>query len=371
MPTTRRDFLKTTAAVPAAFYAGGAAAQNSAKKYNRIALEEAWTIPEVLSEWRKVIESGAADETGFHNLFGPILTNPKAAGIRARLTDFEDQRLAGMDATGITMQVLSIASPGVQVLPTATATGLATLFNDRLAAVIADRPDRYSGLAAIAPQDPEAAAQELERAVNTLKLPGALINSHTKGEFLDEPKYEPILAAAQSLDVPIYLHPRTPPNAMVQPFLTYALEGAGWGFAAESSLHALRLIFSGTFDKFPRLKIILGHMGEGLPFWLKRLDERYKLTSRLDTTGRVVQLQKQPSEYFLDNFVITTSGVNWHPALMLSHEVLGAERIMFAVDYPYESNETSVEFMDSAPVSEADRQLMYAGNAERLLRLTL
>ena len=161
-----------------------------------------------------------------------------------------------------------------------------------------------------------------------------------------------------------------PPNDMLQPFLTHALEGAGWGFAAESSLHALRLIFSGTFDKFPKLTIILGHIGEGLPFWLKRLDETYELTSRLDTTGRVTPLQKLPSDYFLDNFLITTSGMNWHPALMLAHEVLGPDRIMFAVDYPFASNEASVEFMDSAPVSEADRRKMYAGNAERLLRLT-
>ncbi len=370
MTTTRRDFLKTAATVPATLYAGSALAQASPKDFKRIALEEAFTIPEVLAEWRKLLDAGAEHENGFRNLFGPILRNPKAAGILERLVDFDTHRLADMDNNGITMQVLSLASPGVQVLPADTATALAKLFNDRLAAAIATHPDRYSGLAAIAPQDPDAAAQELERAVTKLGLPGALINSHTHGEFLDEPKYSPILAAAQALDVPIYLHPRTPPNDMIQPFLSHALEGAGWGFAAESSLHALRLIFSGTLDKFPKLQIILGHMGEGLPFWLKRLDERYKLTSRVDTTGRVKKLQKVPSQYFLDNFVITTSGVNWHPALMLSHEVLGPERIMFAIDYPYESSATSVEFMDGAPVSDDDRRLMYSGNAERILKLS-
>ena len=209
-------------------------------------------------------------------------------------------------------------------------------------------PIGFAGLATIAPQDPAGAARELRRAVTQLGMKGALINSHTKGEFLDEEKYRVILEQAQALDVPIYIHPRTPSPEMVAPFQKYfGLEAAAFGFPVDASLHALRLILSGVFDDFPRLKIVLGHMGEGLPFWLPRIDKKMALFGSIHEPER--KLEKPPSHYFLDNFYITTSGMNYEEPLKLAHSVMGADRILFAVDYPFEDAEEPVQMMDSAP----------------------
>jgi 5-carboxyvanillate decarboxylase len=186
------------------------------------------------------------------------------------------------------------------------------------------------------------------------------------GEYLDAPKYQPIFEAAQAQDLPIYLHPREPAPSMVTPFLDYGLFFAGWGFAAETGLHAMRLIMSGTFDRFPRLRIVLGHMGEGIPFWLQRIDNRYLLEVKI---GAVQKLPKLPSQYFLDNFVITTAGVTSMPALRLSLDVLGVERILFAADFPYEDDAEAVRFMDGAKVTEDERKQIYETNAVRLFKL--
>jgi 2,3-dihydroxybenzoate decarboxylase len=186
------------------------------------------------------------------------------------------------------------------------------------------------------------------------------------GEYLDDPKCWAIFEAAESLGAPIYLHPREPAPGLVQPYLDYGLYFAGWGFAAEAGLHAMRLIMCGVFDRFPKLKIIIGHMGEGIPFWLQRIDNRYLLQVKI---GAVNKMPRLPSEYFKDNFVITTSGVTHHGVLRLMHEVLGPERILFAADYPYESTEEAVTFMDTAPLAEDDRKKIYEQNATKLLRL--
>jgi 2,3-dihydroxybenzoate decarboxylase len=293
--------------------------------------------------------------------------HPGARMVHARLVDIGAGRIAQMDADGIDAAVLSITSPGVQVFDAVTATRLARDANDVLADAVRAYPARLAGLAAVAPQYAVGAARELERAVRTLGMKGFLINSHTMGEYLDDHKYWPIFEAAEALDAPLYLHPREPAPGMVAPFLDYGLYFAGFGFAVETSLHAMRLIMCGLFDHFPRLRIVLGHMGEGLPFWLQRIDNRYLLQAKI---GAVQKLPRLPSEYFLDNFVITTSGVMSAPALKLSIDVLGADRIMFAADYPYESVTEGVQFLDTVDITEEQRIKIYSTNAERIFRLS-
>lgn len=335
-------------------------------RQKRIAVEEAFVTEEIASEWKKVLASKFV-EPGFRMMGQTILgDDPGARLVHARLVDIGAGRIAQMDADGIDLAVLSITSPGVQVFDAVTATRLARDANDVLAAAVKAKPTRLAGLAAVAPHYPAGAARELERAVGTLGMKGFLINSHTQGEYLDDQKFWPIFEAAQALDTPLYLHPREPAPSMVAPFLDYGLYFAGFGFAVETSLHAMRLIMSGLFDRFPRLRIVLGHMGEGLPFWLQRIDNRYLLQVKI---GAVKKLARLPSEYFLDNFVITTSGVMSAPALKLSLEVLGAERIMFAADYPYESVAEGVQFLDTVDITEVQRQKIYAGNAERIFKL--
>lgn len=332
----------------------------------RIAVEEAFVTEAIAKEWRKVL-GGTNVEPGFRMLGQTILgDSPGARVIESQLADIGAGRIAQMDATGIDMAILSITSPGVQVFDAATATRLAGEANDVLAAAVAAHPERLAGLAAVAPHDSAGAARELERAARTLGMKGFLINSHTMGEYLDDTRFWPIFEAAEHLDMPLYLHPREPAPQMVAPYLDYGLYFAGWGFAAETGLHAMRLIMSGLFDRFPRLRVVLGHMGEGLPFWLQRIDNRYLLQVKI---GAVAKLPRLPSEYFLEHFVITTSGVMSAPALQLCLAVVGADRIMFAADYPYESVEDGVRFLDEVEIAEEVRRKIYVTNAQRVFRL--
>ena len=335
-------------------------------KIKRIAVEEAFVTEEIAQEWKKVLSSKYV-EPGFRMMGSSILgEGPVASTVHTRLVDVGPGRIAHMDANGIDLAVLSITSPGVQVFESITATRLASNANDVLAEAVAANPTRLAGLATIAPQCPEAAAKELERAACTLGMKGYLINSHTMGEYLDDTKYWPIFEAAESLGMPLYLHPREPAPSMVTPFLDYGLYFAGWGFAVETATHALRLIMCGVFDRFPKLMVVLGHMGEGLPFWLQRIDNRYALQVKI---GAVRKMPRLPSEYFRDHFFITTSGVMSAPALLLSIDVVGEDKIMFAADYPYESVEDGVKFLDEVEISEAQRRKIYADNATRIFRL--
>ena len=333
----------------------------------RIAIEEAFVTQAIANEWKKVLVNGAADEAGFKKMGETILADsPGTRLVHERLLDLGRGRIAHMDETGIDIQVISITSPGVQVFEAELATELAYEANNHLSEAVEKHPERFAGLAAVAPQAPSEAAKELERAVNQLNLKGFLINSHTFGEYLDDKKYWEIFESAEANSAPLYLHPRTPSPNMIGPFLDYGLYFAGWGFTIETATHALRLIMSGVFDQFPKLKIILGHMGEGLPYWLQRLDNRYLLQVKI---GAVKTMPRLPSEYFQEHFVITTSGVCSHPALRHSLEILGPERIFFAADFPYESVEEAVNFMDTAPISEDDRRKIYQTNSERLFGL--
>lgn len=332
----------------------------------KIAVEEAFVTQDIADAWGRELARKSV-EPGFRMMGQTMLgQSPGARHVHGQLLDVDAGRIASMNATGVDMQILSLTAPGVQVFDAATGTALARHSNDVLVDAIAKHPTRLAGLAAIAPQDPAAAAVELARVARLPGIQGLIINSHTHGEYLDGPKYSPLFEAAEALQLPLYLHPREPSPAMVGPYLDYGLYFAGWGFAAEAGLHAMRLIMSGTFDRYPKLQVVLGHMGESIPFWLQRIDNRYRLQVKI---GAVAELERPPSEYFLQNFVITTSGVCSDPALRLCLDVLGAERILFAADYPYESVEEAVSFLDNAPVPEDVRELISWKNAARVFRL--
>jgi 2,3-dihydroxybenzoate decarboxylase len=282
------------------------------------------------------------------------------------LLDFEDVRLAEMDAAGVSMQVLTLGGPGCEPFESSEGVEMASKSNDDLAKVIRKHPDRFVGFAALAPQDPDKAADELERCVRDLGFRGGKINSHVQGEYLDNEKYRGIFERAEKLDVPIYLHPRLPSPDMIKPYADYGygLAGAALGFAAETQLHAYRLIYSGLFDKYPGLKILLGHMGEGLPYWMFRMD--YPWLSR---SGGRTPLARKPSDYVSTNFIMTTSGMFYMPAFMCAYLALGAGNIVFASDYPFEKSTQAAAFMGRLPVADKDKEKICFGNAERLLKL--
>lgn len=344
---------------------------SAAPGYRRIATEEAWATPELVKHYQRILETRSIDDPGFYNLWGFFGTSPspRAQDLLARIQDLEDRRLADMDATGVDLQLLLLTSPGVQVFDAGTAVGLAASTNDQLSELIRRRPQRFAGLAAIAPQAPAEAARELQRAVNTLGLKGAVINSHTQGEYLDDEKFWEIFAAAEALDVPVYIHPNTPSPQMIQPFLSRCLDAAIYGFAAETGLHALRLIVSGVFDRFPKLKIVLGHLGEGLPFWLYRIDFMHAGIVRSNRSEGARPLKKRPSDYLRENFHYTTSGMPWQPAISFVQQQMGMDRVMYAMDYPYQYVAEEVAAMDVLPLSDEHKKMFFQGNAEALFKL--
>jgi len=337
----------------------------------RIAAEEAWAPPEILARYRKLLEEKPASwDPGFRSLWGFFLgATPRATQLVARIQDLGAQRIADMDATGIAKQLVFLSAPGVQVFDGSTAVSLSTDLNDQLLQKIRQYPDRYAALAAIAPQAPNAAAAELQRSVKKLGFKGAVINSHTQGEYLDDAKYWEIFEAAEALDVPLYLHPNTPPPAMIDPFLPRGLDGAIYGFAVETGLHLLRIVVAGVFDRFPRLKMVVGHLGEGLPFWLFRIDFMHRAMVAAKRYPGVQPLKKKPSDYLKENVWVTTSGMQWAPAILFSQQVLGVDRVLYAMDYPYQFVPEEVRVTDELPISEADRKKLYQTNAEQVFRL--
>ena len=313
----------------------------------KIALEEHFLSPHMVDYWRPTV--GDVD---------PAIL----ARVTARLTDFGDLRLEEMDRGGITRAVLSVAGPGVQAeRDTATAVRRAREANDFLAREIDKRPARYSGFAHLAMQDATAAAGELERCVRDLGFCGAMINGHTNGQYLDDPALYPFWERAEALGATIYLHPADP----VAPHPVLAghkgLRRATWEWGFETGSHALRLVFGGLFDRFPGAKLALGHLGETLPFLLWRFDSRAKLYG--------VKLAKPPSQYIKDNIVVTTSGMCSVEPLACTISALGEDRVMFAVDFPFESTQEAAEFIDSVPIAPTLREAICYGNAERHLGL--
>jgi 2,3-dihydroxybenzoate decarboxylase len=250
-----------------------------------------------------------------------------------------------------------------------TAVGFSTFANDWIAEKVKAHPDRFAALAACAPQDPAAAAKEIERAVTKLGLKGVIINSHTHGEYLDDEKFWDIFAAAESLDVPVYIHPTSPPKSMIQPFLDRGLDGAVFGFAVETDLHLLRIVVAGVFDRFPKLRIVVGHLGEGLPYWLFRIDFMHTRMVGSNRYPNVKPLQRLPSSYLKDNVYVTTSGMAWQPPILYAQSVLGIDRVMYAMDYPYQFVPEEVLVTDDLPISEEDKKKLYQTNAERVFGL--
>jgi uncharacterized protein len=291
-----------------------------------------------------------------------------AAELHAKLGDLGSIRLKDIDAGGIDLQVISHTVSGIVSLPGSEGVRLVREANDQLAAAIAAHPTRFAGFATLPMTDPEAAADELERAVRSLGLIGAMINGTTDGRFLDDPSFLPILERAVALNVPIYVHPGVPPAAVREayyasfdPAVSFSFSTAGWGWHSEVGIHALRLILAGVFDRLPTLQIIIGHMGEMIPFMLARINNVLTPVAK--------HLQRTVPEYFLQNFSITTSSFFTDPPLLLALQIMGADRIMFAVDYPYSTNEQGRVFLDGAPISPADKEKISHLNAERLLKL--
>ncbi len=303
-------------------------------------------------------------------ILAPRLVALSPLPFQKRLTDLGEGRLKVMDEAGIDMQILSLSTPGCEQFEAKEGTVWAARVNDELSEVVKKNPKRFVGLAALAPQDPDAAASELTRAVKKLGLRGAKINSHTRGEYLDKKKFWPLFEAAEKLDVPLFIHPYIPSPGMIKPYLDYgmALAGPVLGFGAEVALHAMRLIYSGVFDRYPRLKIILGHQGEGLPFWLWRLD--FFWMKQEHGAANKPKCERKPTDYIKDNFIINTSGLFFQPALLCSYLALGADRITFAVDHPYEEDKLGAQFIESAPICDADKEKICHLNAEKLFKIS-
>ena len=281
------------------------------------------------------------------------------------LMDFGERRLAGMDEIGVEKAILSLSGPGVQAEPdTRTAIRKAQEVNDFLAREIQARPDRYGGFAHLAVQDPAAAADELERCVRDLGMQGAMINGQTNGTYLDDDRISPLWERAEALGAPIYIHPNNPPDV---PYMYQAhseLWGPVWSWTVETGNHALRLIFGGVFDRFPKAKLMLGHMGETLPYQLWRFDSRWEISNRKEK-----RLAMKPSEYFRRNFWCTTAGVCSDEPLRCALDALGDDRVLFAVDYPYERPAEAGEWIEAAAITDAQRRAVCRDNAVQLLGL--
>lgn len=365
MSVNRRDVLGGMAALAGAAAAGTSGAQaqarKSGKRVRKIATEEACSIPEVAKALGQVASS-TWDNLDI-KLVSSIYKEPTSNPLLPQLLDIDAGRLKVMDENNVDMHLLSLTAPGVQMFDADTGTALATLANDRIAEAVRRHPTRFAGLATFAPQDPKRAVKEMERAINTLKLNGFVINSHTNNEYLDLEKFWPILEAAEALNAAIYIHPRAPSDGMAAPFRDYRLEAAVWGYGMEVGTHAVRLMMSGALDRFEKLKIVIGHMGEAVPFWLWRLDYMGD-----PSRGRSSQKLKA-SEYFARNFAITTSGVEDPLALKYCIDKIGVDSIMWAIDYPYQPTTPAVSWIDAAPITNEQREKICHGNAERIFHI--
>ena len=291
----------------------------------------------------------------------------RAARLIEQLSDLGDKRIAEMDAAGIDTQVLSLTSPGVEQLEAASAIALAREANDFLAEAITKNPTRFAGFAALPTAAPGKAADELERMVREHGFKGAVINGHCRGRYLDDRFFWPILERAEVLNVPIYLHPTPPPQAVIDasyagfaPIVTEMFAGPGWGWHIETAIHVIRMALGGVFDQYPKLQIVIGHMGETLPFMLQRLDV---MPMAMTKTNRTI------SAYLRENVHYTFSGFNFTPTFLDLLLQVGVDRILFSADHPYASMAQARAFLDQLPVCAADKERISHGNAERLFGL--
>jgi uncharacterized protein len=319
-----------------------------------VALEEHLTIPALSAEQEANTVARPGGRSG--------------ASRAALLDDYEKLRLPSMDESGITLQVLSVPGDGAWAFSPEAGPSFAKRYNDGLAGIVRSHPDRFAAFAHLPMTNPDAAADELERAVTECGLLGALVSGQCDGKFLDDPVYEPLLARAEKLDVPLYIHPGVPPEAVQKayyrgfsPQVSSMLATTGWGWHTETGIHVLRLVLAGSFDRHPGLKIIVGHMGEMLPTMLARCDDFI----RQKDTG----LPRSVSQTILDHVFITTSGFFTVPPFLAALLTFGADRILFSVDYPFSNNAVARAFLDLLPIAPADREKIAHGNADKLLKL--
>lgn len=299
--------------------------------------------------------------------YGPG-TPPQLQPMQPKLLDLGAGRIAAMDEAGISLQVLSLASMGLSKLEAATATPLIAGVNDELHAAMEAHPDRFAGFATLALKDPASAAKELERSITKLGFKGLLVDGTTAGKFLDAPEFLPVWEAADALGIPVYLHPAPPAEPVMTAYfsglpgeLGQLLSTAGWGWHAETGLHTLRLIVSGLFDRFPGLQLIIGHMGEGIPYALAR--------SSGILSNAAKNLRQPVADYLQSNIHITTSGYFTREPFNCCREVVGLDRMMFSVDYPFSPNTRGRSFLESLQLPETELDALAHGNAERLLKL--
>jgi len=318
-----------------------------------ITLEEHFATPEFLKATTPLVPAGRVNFV---------------QAVESKLLDLGEGRIAEMDAAGIDVQVLSLTGNGIDNLDATTASALVRDANDKLAAAVRAYPKRFAAFAAVALQDPKKAVAEFERCVRKLGFKGVLVHGTTNGVFLDDPRFTPLFEAAQVLDVPIYLHPSPPPETVQQAYfgglpgqVGFFLATAAWGWHVETGTHCLRLIASGLFDRFPKLKIIIGHMGEDLPFSIARVETILSRDAK--------HLKRRVGEYFQEHFYITTSGYFTLPPFLCALQVIGADRILFSVDYPYSPNAAGRSFLNALPVGAEDLGKICHANAERLLKL--
>jgi 5-carboxyvanillate decarboxylase len=321
------------------------------ERYERIAVEEGFTIPEI-AKLRFGEHSGPPSAMRRH--------------VFESLLDLGEGRIKTMDEDGIATQVCVLAGAVIQDIDPVEGNELAALSNDRLAEASRKYPGRITGLAAYAPRDPLRAARELERAVKTLGLKGGIVNSHAKGEYYDDEKFWPIFECVEAMGVPIYIHPRDPSPQMIKPYEVTGFK-IGWSWAAEVGTHVIRLIGNGVFDRFPRLKIVIGHMGEGLPFHLDRIDNRYFWEHEM--AGAAPKLKRKPSDYFRDNVAVTTSGMNFAGPLKMTIAQIGIDNVLFAADWPFENVRQSTDAVDALDLPDADMQKLYHLNSKRVFAL--
>ncbi|WP_194899688.1 amidohydrolase family protein [Catenulispora pinisilvae] len=285
--------------------------------------------------------------------------------VLARLPDVAEFRLPDMDANGVAMQVLSLTVPGIETDPDPQrAVANARFVNDSLATIVDSHPTRFAAFAALPFQDPDAAVDELRRTVGRLGFKGVLVNDHIQGEYLDAPAFDQVWSTLAELDVPLYLHPGMPPADRWHVLNGHPeLDGALWSWQATTGGHAMRILMSGVFDRHPAARMILGHGGEFLPFQLSRFDSRYA------TLTAPNPLLRKPSEYFGTNVLATTSGILAPAAIEALVHVIGADAVLFAIDYPYEQTDRAIAALDRTALPDGDKQKIAFGNARRLLRL--
>ena len=326
-----------------------------------VALEEHVNFPELTSR----IPEEAITARGW-----PAPSNPHSflKKVEPQFVEVGEERLGKMDEAGITVQILSISGAGADLLDAQAGPALARDLNDALAQKIAAHPDRLAGFAHLPMTAPEAAADELERTVTELHLCGAMINGLTQGHFLDHPRFAPLLKRAEALDVPLYLHPNVPPEAVrsayyegLPPAVSSQLGMAGFGWHAETAIHILRLVLSGTFERYPKLQLIIGHMGETLPVMMARCDNVFR--------PEMTHLPRTISETLQQQVYITTSGIFTQPPLLAALALFGVDRVLFSIDYPFSTNEQGRAFLDNIDLPPAELEKIAHGNADRLLKL--